>query len=649
MIREQDKHYYDEHKALIPDWEYDKLVQLLESIEKTHPEWVLKNSPSQGVGKERPSKGFIQVIHAAPMLSLSNTYSKEEVADFVKRVHKLIGKTSLEFSVELKIDGVAISLRYERGNLVRAVTRGDGKKGDDVTANVMTIPTIPRQLQGRNTPDVLEVRGEIYIPLKDFKKMNVNKKWANPRNMAAGSLKLLDTSEFSKRNLSIVLYGIAEDTLGSISTQGAVHKYLKSKGLPVANEKHYTVCSSVDEIFAFANKIEQQRSSLPFEIDGVVIKVNELNYHSRLGSTGKRPRWATSYKFTAEKVETRIESITVQVGRTGVLTPVAELTPVFLAGSMISRATLHNEVEVQRKDIRVGDRVVIEKGGDVIPKIVGVVLKSREFRLKSWKMPNKCPVCGTSVERVEGEVAVRCPNKSECGGQAYRRFSFFASKGAMDIDDLGSKIVAKLIDQGKLQKLSDIYRLRVEDLEQLEGFKEKSIGNLLESIEKSKTPTLARFIFALGIPHIGIETAELLANHYETMEKVKQATFDELVEIEGIGKKIAQSIELYFDNEIHIQEIDGFFELGVKPQEITKNRRIEHAFSGKVFVLTGGFDEFTRIEASMLIKKRGGKVSSSVSSKTDYLLVGNDPGSKYVKAKKLGIAILDEESFKRTI
>lgn len=648
-IKEHDTHYYDEHEAVISDREYDELVKHLESIEEAHPEWISKSSPTQGVGEERRSKGFSQVAHSVPMLSLSNTYSKEEVADFVKRVHKLMEKTAVEFSVELKMDGTAISLRYEKGKLARAVTRGNGKKGDDVTANVMTIKAIPRELQGSDVPDVLEVRGEIYIPLKDFEKMNVDQKWANPRNAAAGSLKLLDSTEVAKRNLNIVFYGIAEDTLGSVKTQGAVHKYLKDHGLPAGDEKHYTVCSSVDEILAFADKIEKQRATLPFEIDGVVIKVNELSYHNRMGSTGKRPRWATSYKFAAEKAETTIEEITIQVGRTGVLTPVAELKPVSLAGSTISRATLHNEEEVQRKDIRVGDRVIIEKGGDVIPKVVEVVSKDGASRSKPWKMPNKCLVCGTPVERVEGEVAVRCPNKSECGGQAHRRFSFFASKGAMDIENLGPKIVTKLSEQGMLQKLSDIYRLSAEDLDQLEGFKEKSIENFLESIERSKTPTLARFIFALGIPYIGTETAELLADHYGTMDKVERAEFDELVEIEGIGEKVAESIEHYFDNEVHLQEIDELFELGVKPQAMTQKKRTDHAFSGKVFVLTGGLDEFTRTEAGTLIKERGGKTSSSVSSKTDYVLAGDDPGSKYDKAKKLGIAILDEKSFKKIL
>ncbi len=648
-IQKHDQQYYEKAKPIISDYEYDQLLKTLEKLEKEHPEWVEATSPTQTV-QDKPTKGFKQVKHSVPMLSLSNTYSKEEVADFVKRVEKLLGKQDIQYSVELKMDGIAVSARYENGHFVRGVSRGDGKQGDDITKNLKTIETIPEVLTGKQIPEHIEVRGEAYLSLKQFAKLNEERgeTWANPRNAAAGSLKLLDTSETARRKLEIVFYGIAEDPTQTIKTQGEVHHYLKELGLPVCDDKHYKVCKSVDEIIHFADEMEKLRPTLPFEIDGIVIKVDRLRDHDLLGTTGKSPRWATAYKFAPEQAISKIEDITVQVGRTGVLTPVAELTPTLLAGSRISRATLHNEEEVARKDIRIGDTVTIEKGGDVIPKVVSVDKSKRPNNAHSWKMPTECPFCGEKVLRKEGEVAVRCSNRS-CGGQNLRRLIFFASKKAMDIDNLGSKVVEKLIDLGLLSHLSDIYRLTAEDLSELEGFKEKSIQNLLSSIENSKKVTLARLLFALGIPFVGEGTAELMADYAGSLEKLEKITEEELLSIEGIGDKVAASVVAYFQNESHLKEIDELIELGLQIESSKKKKISGHDFEGKTFVLTGALEGYTRQEATNLIKERGGKVSGSVSKKTDYVLAGDDPGSKYDKAQALGVAILTEPDFKKII
>ncbi|MCB1084564.1 MAG: NAD-dependent DNA ligase LigA, partial [Chlamydiia bacterium] len=468
---------------------------------------------------------------------------------------------------------------------------------------------------------------------------------ANPRNAAAGSLKLLDSTEVAKRKLDIVVYnGIGIP----LEYQSEIHDYLKKLKLPVGQESHFRVCHTVGEIFAFAEEIEKMRSSLPFEIDGIVIKVDRLRDHDILGATSKSPRWAAAYKFAPEQAETVIEKIHVQVGRTGVLTPVADLKPVSLAGSIISRATLHNEEEIMRKDIRMGDSVIIEKGGDVIPKVVWVLTEKRPKGVKPWHMPKRCPVCDTPVVRKEGEVAVRCPNQAECGGQALRRLAFFASKSAMDIDHLGPENVKKLVEYGFVTTLSDFYRLTADDLSQLEGFKEKAIRNLLRSLEKSKETTLARFVFALGIPHVGEKAAEVLADVAGSIEKLQLLSEEELCEIEGIGEKVATSIRSFFEKPSHQKEIKELLSLGVKPTAQLK-KIAGHPFEGKAFVLTGSLETLSRSEAATLIKERGGKVSGSVSKKTDYLLVGEDPGSKLEKGKSLGVALLDETAFKKML
>lgn len=651
-VLKHDIHYYLEAKPVISDYEYDQLVKKLEEIEKLHPEWLSRSSPTQRVSGG-VSKGFKQVEHHFPMLSLANTYSREELEDFVKRVQKLLGRAHDSFCAELKMDGVAVTVRYENGVFSQAITRGDGRKGDDITENMKTIRAVPLELTGSRLPEFLEVRGEVFMPHRVFEALNEEKKeageelYANPRNAAAGSLKLLDPKEVAKRKLSAVFYGIADELNAPVETQHECHQYLKKIGLPVFDDHFRKRCTDVDQILKFADTIEEKRHNLPFDIDGIVVKVDELKLHDQLGVTGKSPRWAVAYKFAPEQALTRIREITVQVGRTGVLTPVAELEPVFLAGSTIARATLHNQEEVERKDIRVGDWVIIEKGGDVIPKVVGVDIKRRPSHTHVWKMPRTCPSCGSNVVQSEEEVAVRCPNTKDCPEQQMRRIAYFASKDAMDIEHLGEKVVEQLFTKKLACRLSDIYALTAEDLAKLEGFKEKSIQNLLESIDKSRSVSLSRFILALGIKYVGEGTAELLAENGGSIEKLSQMGVDELKEIQGIGGKIAHSVVEYFKDPSHLKEINMLLMMGVKPQAPKVTRRTDHVFSGKTFVLTGALQNYSRDEASALIKERGGKVTGSVSAKTDYLLVGEDPGSKLDKARELKVKVLTELDFEK--
>lgn len=648
---EHDKHYYDESRPIISDYEYDQKMQKLRAYEKEHPDEIHPDSPAQRVA-ESPTKGFLQKDHLVPMLSLENTYSEKEVEAFLQRVHKLLEKKSVDFCCELKMDGTAISLRYQKGKLLHALTRGNGRRGDDVTKNVCTIPSLPLQLKGPHIPEDFEVRGEVYLSLAAFRALNAERgeegleEFANPRNAAAGSLKILDAKEVAKRKLNLVCYGVAEGQ-SSVATQKELLDLLRKWGFPVALPKHLRVVRDLKGVMEFAKEVEKERRSLPFEIDGIVIKVDDFSFRSLLGVRGKTPRFAVAYKFAPEQAETCIIAITVQVGRSGVLTPVAELEPVLLAGSTISRATLHNQDEVQRKDIRVGDLATIEKGGDVIPKVVSVNVKKRPKSSEPWHMPTKCPVCHTPVIHRVGEVAVRCPN-AKCMGQRIRKIVYFASKHAMDIDHLGDKVVQKLVEEGLVNRISDIYLLTAEDLAQLEGFQEKSIRNLLESIAASRKCPLERLIMGLGVKYVGTETAELLAEEAGDLETLMHMTEEEFQKIEGIGEKTAAAIYEFFQDKGNREEIKLLLSHGVQPQR--RKAKIEgHLFSGKVFVLTGALEHLTRDEASRLIKERGGKVSSSVSKNTDFVLVGEDPGSKYDKAKKLGIPLLSEEQFRKML
>lgn len=647
-IWRHNKLYYVDHNPEITDQAFDLLLMKLEAVEKEHPEWVTPFSPTQRV-MESLTEGFKTVVHAVPMLSLSNTYSQEEVGLFLKRIAKLTGKQTHTYSLELKMDGIAISATYENGKLVQGLTRGDGQKGDEVTTNIRTIKGLPLQLTTKNPPKLLEVRGEVFMPRLQFEKLNRLKAaasellYANPRNAAAGSLKLLDPKEVSKRGLSCVFYGIAQIEGENVATQFEVHTYLKKLGLPVL--KQVAQVTTSDEIFQFADDVLKMRSTLPFDIDGIVIKLNDLKEQQQLGAAGKNPRYAVAYKFAAEQAETRILDITVQIGRTGVLTPVAELEPIFVSGSTIARATLHNQEEIERKDIRIGDMVTIEKGGDVIPKVVSVNLNFRLKDVEKWTMPKVCPSCGTDVVQSEGEVAVRCPNTTACPEQLLRKIIYFAGKEALDIENFGEKVAEMLFKKGYIKTPADIYSLTKEQLATLDNFKEKSIYNLYTSIEASKHVSLDRFIMALGIKHIGQQTAELLAIKSHSIQKLMQFTKEELLQIEGIGEKVAHAILEFFSNELNRLEINKLMERGVAPVAMRHIEFQDHDFSGKTFVLTGSLEKFSRQEATKLIKLRGGKVTDTVSKKTDFVVAGTDPGSKYDKAKQLGIFILTELEF----
>jgi DNA ligase (NAD+) len=652
-VRQHDQRYFEKTMPSISDYEYDKLVENLKEIERAHPDWVASTSPTQRIG-ESLTKGFKQVAHSVPMFSLANTYSREELEDFVKRVQKWLGHAHLCFCAELKMDGVAMTARYEKGVFVQAATRGDGKKGDDITANMRTIRSLPLELSGK-VPDELEVRGEVFMLHSVFQRLNKEKDeageepWANPRNAAAGSLKLLDPKEVARRHLNCVFYALADELDPPVETQHAVHTYFEKIGLPCFSKKERVLCKSVDEILDFAEQVHSLRAHLPFDIDGIVVKVDELKLHDQLGTTGKSPRWAVAYKFSPEQVKTRIHAITVQVGRTGVLTPVAELDPIFVAGSTIARATLHNQEEIERKDIRVGDWATIEKGGDVIPKVVEVDLKKRPRDSHPWKMPHRCPSCHSAVVHVKGEVAVRCPNSAGCPQQQMRRIIYFAAKDALNIEHLGERAVEQLFEKGLVKTAADLFSLTAKELEQLEGFKEKSIHNLLQSIQAAKHPTLERFILALGIKYVGEGVAELLAQHAGDIHTLEQMSEEELKDIDGIGDKIAHSVVSYFKDPAHVKSIQLLLKSGITPQKVVLHKRKGHALSGKTFVLTGALEHYTRDEATRLIKERGGKVAGSVSRSTDYVLVGEEPGSKLDKAHELGITTLSEKQFEKLL
>lgn len=646
-IWEHNWHYWIEDAPLISDYDYDQLFAQLVEIEKQHPEWIFAGSPTQRVG-EMVSGRFPIAVHTRPMLSLANTYSPEEVTDFLDRIKRLLNKDEIVYETELKMDGIAISVRYEMGLLVRAVTRGNGVEGDEITANLRTIRSLPLQLRG-NFPDILEARAEVFMSKKAFEELNKRQEkeekplFANPRNAAGGSLKLLDPKEVAKRSLSISFYGIAEISDKGIKTQYDALLYLRSLGLPIVGK--FARCPTFAEIWGFAKEIEQKRKTLPYEIDGIVIKVDDLESQKKLGVTGKNYRWAVAYKFAPEQAETRVEKITVQVGRTGILTPVAELEPVHVSGSTVARATLHNEDEVARKDIREGDYVLVEKGGDVIPKIASVVMQKRPAHTHPWKMPSHCPVCGTPVERSEKEVAVRCPNQMGCPAQGFGRILYFVSKSGMDIEHLGEKVLLQLMEKGFVNRLSDVYRLTADQLSQLKNFKEKSIQNLLESLEKSKKVPLERFVKAFGIRNVGAETADLLVQEAGSLEKLALMTEEELQAIKGVGPIVAESVREFFSDPENLEEIAQLLELGVTPFVKLIEKVPHHPFNEKTFVLTGTLEKYSREQAAELIKERGGKVTATVSKMTDFVLVGDDPGSKYEKAKKLGIAILSESDF----
>ncbi len=646
-IRRYDYLYYVLNQPKISDRQYDKLFAKLKSLEEKHPELIVPDSPTQRVS-EQPLEGFETVRHAVPMLSIDNTYNAEELRAFDDRVAKGLGSRDYDYVVELKIDGVAISLRYEKGNLTRAATRGDGRVGDDITANVRTIKAVPLVLLGDgNVPDVLEVRGEVYMPTKTFTQLNKQREktseplLANPRNATAGSLKQHDARITAKRNLSFFAYALGETSREIAKTHFENLEKLKNYGLPV--NPHITKAQNIDKVIEICNKWEKKRFELNYQIDGLVIKINQLNYYEILGATGRAPRWCMSYKYAAEQAETVVESIDVQVGKSGILTPVANLTPVLLAGTTVKRASLHNFDMLAKLDVRVGDKVVIEKAGEIIPQVVEVKKQRRPKGTSLFKPPEKCPNCGGNVKKDEEGVFLRCVNP-HCLGQLKERIRYFAGRGQMDIENLGEALIDQLVDTGLVKNFADIYKLRKEDLVELERMADKSAQNVIDSIDASKTRPLWRLVAGLGIKHIGVQTAQILTEHFGSLDDLAKASQAELDDIEQVGEKVAESIYEYFHNDRNIAVIKQLLSAGIKP-EPPKKTRAKGKLAGKTIVVTGTLENFTRQQAEQAIKNAGGKATGSVSKKTDFVLAGEKPGSKLDKARKLGVKVISEKEF----
>ncbi len=637
--------YYVLDNPIVPDSEYDRLYRELLDIEATHPEWITSESLSQRVGGTA-LKAFDSVTHAVPMLSLNNAFEDADLIAFDRRCRESLHVDQVNYAAELKFDGLAISLRYENGSLVRAATRGDGSSGEDVTANIKTIRAIPLKLTGKNIPAVLEVRGEVFMYLKDFQKMNEQasaqgeKEFANPRNAAAGSLRQLDSKITAKRPLSFFAYG-----LGALEPQSwlpKTHEELLNAyvtfGLPVCSER--CVLKSVEDILTFYKEVGAKRDSLPYDIDGVVYKVNSLAEQARLGFVSRAPRFALAHKFPAQEVLTTVLGIDVQVGRTGAITPVARLAPIEVGGVTVTNATLHNEDEVKRKDVRIGDTVSVRRAGDVIPEVVSVVKERRPAKTTEFVMPTNCPVCESHIERLADEAVARCSGGLFCGAQRKQALIHFAHRRALDIEGLGEKIVDQLVDHNLVRTPADLYRLGFTAIANLERMGEKSADNLIQSINQSRNTTLARFIFALGIRHVGETTAKDLANHYQSMHALMDAEIEDLLTVKDVGPVVADSI-ISFMEETHNREvIEQLLASGM--QLSVEEKVISAAVVGKTFVLTGTFPTMTRDEAKDLLEKAGAKVAGSVSKKTDYVVAGTDAGSKLTKAEELGVSVIDE-------
>jgi len=652
QIRRHDHLYYVQGKAEIPDQEYDRIYRELVDLESEFPELVTPDSPTQRVGGA-PSEQFPTFVHRVPMLSLDNTYSEEELREFEGRIFRQVGERAIDYVAELKIDGLSMALHYEKGRLVRGVTRGDGVRGDEVTPNVRAIRTVPLRLHGADVPDELEVRGEVYFPRSRFEAMNREREaageetFANPRNAAAGSMKTLDTQVVKKRGLDIFLYSVAHVKGVRLTGQWQTLEQLRQWGLRTNDTSR--ACHGLDEVLAFIADWRDKRDSLEYDIDGVVVKVDSFALQQELGFTSKFPRWAIAFKYPARQASTVVLDIEVNVGRTGKLTPVAVLEPTPLAGTTVARASLFNEEEVARKDVRKGDTVLIEKGGDVIPKVVSVVEAKRPPGTEPWKPPTQCPVCGTTVVKAEGEVDRRCPNSS-CPAQVEQSIGHFASRTAMDIEGLGEVIVHELLARGLVKDVADLYRLRFEDLKPVfapKAKKEESLGAtaLLAGIEKSRQRELRRLLFALGIRHVGDRAAALLARHFGNLDRLAEASVEQIDDIYEIGPTVAQSVHDWFHTPSNQQLLARLKEAGVWPQEEAHAERSD-TFAGKQFVLTGTLETMTRDEAKAAIEARGGRVTSSVSKKTTYVVAGRDPGSKLDKAKELGVGHVDEEGFR---
>ena len=645
-IRRHDYLYYVLNQPEISDRQYDKLFAELEELERTNPQFITSDSPTQRVSGQ-PLDGFESVRHAVPMLSIDNTVSGEELRAFDERVAKGLGSRDFDYVVELKIDGLAISLRYEKGRLVTAATRGDGEVGDDVTANVRTIKAVPLVLlDGRSRPDVLEVRGEVYMPTAAFAGLNRLRAeagepvFANPRNAAAGSLKLLDARITAARNLSFFAYATGELSQALAENHYQSLERFKELGLPVNPD--IKRAKDIDEVIDICLSWSEKRLKLDYQIDGMVIKVNRFDQQDILGATGRAPRWCISYKFPAEQAETTIESIDVQVGKSGILTPVANLTPVQLAGTTVKRASLHNFDELNRLDVRCGDTVVVEKAGEIIPQVVEVKDKLRPAGAVPFKIPKQCPNCGSKVSRDEDGVYIRCVNP-DCSGRLKERLKYFAGRDQMDIENLGIALIEQLVESGLVKNFADLYKLQKAELIGLERMAEKSACNVIEAVEAGKTRPLWRLIAALGIRHIGGQSAQILAEHFGSLEALMTADEEILEAIDQIGPTMAESIYEYFRDPKNRAVIDELLAAGVKPEQPETKRTDKLA--GKTIVVTGTLEKFTRQEAEQAIRQAGGKASSSVSKKTDFVLAGKNAGSKLERTQNLGVEVINEKEF----
>lgn len=645
--------YYQKHKTEISDRQFDLLLEELVKLEEQFPQLKQPDSPTQRVGGTI-SKEFETVTHRYPMLSLGNTYSEEELREFDGRVAKGLDGETYEYFCELKFDGVSISLIYENGLLTRGVTRGDGVRGDDVTHNVRTIHAIPLRAKGKNIPAAFEVRGEVFLPKKEFERLNKEREdigeetYANARNTASGTLKMQDSTVVAQRRLDCFAYYLLGEDLG-VDTHEEAIQHIEAWGFQVSQT--YKKCKTIDEVLRYIEHWEMRRQELPLETDGVVIKVNSLEQQERLGFTAKSPRWAIAYKYKAQSVSTRLNGITYQVGRTGAVTPVAELEPVFLAGTTVKRASLHNANEIARLDLRIGDYVFVEKGGEIIPKVTGVDLAKRNPSLKPLKYIAQCPECGTNLIRRESEAVHYCPNERGCPPQIKGRIEHFIQRKAMDIDSLGEMTIKQLYDLGLLKTPADLYDLRKEDVMQLEGFKETSTRNLLDGIAQSKAAPFEAVLFALGIRHVGKTVAEKLARHFKNMEALMAASKEELLQAPEVGEIIAESVYAWCRNSENKREVQRLRKAGLQLESTYQEaEKVSDVLGGKSFVVSGTFEHYERDEIKDVIVAHGGKVLSGVSGKLDYLVAGENMGpAKREKAEKLGIKIISEDEFRNML
>lgn len=644
--------YYVQDSPEIPDSEYDRLLRELESLEQAHPELIVPESPTQRVGAT-PLGEFAEVRHRVPMLSLGNAFDEEEVENFDRRARERLQVDSITYMAEPKLDGLAISLLYENGLLVRGATRGDGTTGEDVTQNVRTIDAIPLKLVGNDYPQSLEVRGEVIMTRSGFEKLNAvqreknEKTFANPRNAAAGSLRQLDSRITAQRPLSFYAYGAVMEEGELEDSQSAILAQLRKWGLRTNPEIRSV--EGVAGCLAYYRDIESKRDSLDYDIDGVVYKVNAIDQQQALGFVSRAPRWAIAHKFAAQEEMTVLESVEWQVGRTGALTPVARLKPVFVGGVTVSNATLHNQDEIDRKDIRIGDTVIVRRAGDVIPEVVSVVMSKRPKKAEKIAYPKTCPVCQSEVLRLENEAAARCTGGLFCAAQRREAIKHFASRRAMDIEGLGDKLVDQLVEQGMIHDPADLYGLSVSQLANMERMGEKSAQNVVAALERSKETTLPRFLFALGIRQVGETTARTLASHFGSLEAIMQADESTLVQVQDVGPVVAESIAHFFHEPHNMQVIKKLRNMGVHWADIEVVPSSSQPLAGKTFVVTGTLVSMSRDEAKEKLQQQGARVSGSVSRKTDYVVVGENPGSKASKAEELGIEMLDEQAFLRLV